>query len=326
MDAYITKANAKRLVNNLDISTIDINKEIFKIEFKWFNDYEVRNLLAFRLLFENPIVFFEQYIVRKAVDTKQYIYEGNLPSYHYSSDCGRLRSTFNNFKIPEEIKCQGDNKIAEFRIWFIENIESLENNPDFFMERMRMRFNLEVRPEAVNYSNSGVNDFYNLNLNELESQITSLIIRANEFYTSSVEIQVILSNFGKISYIYKNKKSPNHNSTGFSNSAIWNVLEKFDINFKEPIIQQLREYYRVKYNPEMKFEGELLSQLGYKLCKQCEKEYYKDYNEKSLPEKLKMEIESNLIIDSDFELYDAEKFKDVKFIHVTMKGKYTWDM
>ena len=45
MDAYITKANAKRLVNNLDISTIDVNKEIFKIEFKWFNDYEVRNLL-----------------------------------------------------------------------------------------------------------------------------------------------------------------------------------------------------------------------------------------------------------------------------------------
>ena len=315
MDAYITKANAKRLVNNLDISTIDVNKEIFKIEFKWFNDYEVRNLLAFRLLFENPIVFFEQYIVRKAVDTKQYIYEGNLPSYHYSSDCGRLRSTFSNFKIPEEIKSKGDDKIAEFRIWFIDNVESLENNPDYFMERMRMRFNLKVRPEEVNYNNSGINNFNNLNLNELESQITSLIIRANEFYTSSVKIQVILSNFGKISY-----------STGFSNSDIWNVLEKFDNNFKEPIIQQLREYYRVKYNPEMKFEGELLSQLGYKLCKQCEKEYYKNFNEKSLPEKIKIEIENKLIIDSDFELYDSEKFKDVKLIHERFEGKYTWDI
>lgn len=313
MDAYITKANAKRLVNNLDISNIDVNKEIFKIEFKWFNDYEVRNLLAFRLLFENPIVFFEQYMVRKAVDTKQYIYEGNLPSYHYSSDCGRLRSTFSNFKIPEEIKSKGDDKIAEFRIWFIDNVESLENNPDYFMERMRMRFNLKVRPEEVNYNNSGVNNFNNLNLNELESQITSLIIRANEYCSSSVKTQVILSNFGKISYIHRKKKSLSHNSTGFSNSDIWIVLEKFDSDFKEPIIDLLREYYRVKYNPEMKFEGKLLSQLGYKFCKKCEKEYYKDYNEKSFLEKLAIDFEnSTLGINLKDFLFVSEPVKDVK--------------
>ena len=76
----------------------------------------------------------------------------------------------------------------------------------------------------------------------------------------------------------------------------------------------------------MKFEGELLSQLGYKLCKQCEKEYYKNFNEKSLPEKIKIEIENKLIIDSDFELYDSEKFKDVKLIHERFEGKYTWDI
>lgn len=272
MDAYITKSNAKNIVFNLDVSVIDTKKEIFRIEFKWFSGYEIRSILAYRLLFENPELFFQKYIKKKAVDTKQYIFENKLPSYHSNMDCGRLLSKFHNYKIPEEIKEQGNDKINEFRIWFVENIESFEKDPEFFAERLRMRFNLERRPEVVNYENSGVETFNNLNLDELDKAIVNKIENAEKFYNQSEKNKIVLDNFGKCAFLYKEKKVPTSNTTGYSNQEIWEVLKTFDTEFKEPIISLLREYYRVKYNPEMKFEGKLLEQLGFLHCNQCQNE------------------------------------------------------
>lgn len=293
MEAYITNANAKKLVYNLDMNSIDIDKEIFKINFKWFNQYEIKSLLAFRLLFEDPKLFFEKYEKRIPVDTKQYIYEGKSPSYHYYDECPRLLSQFNNYKIPEEIKDQGDDKIAEFRFWFIENIDSLETTPDYFYERLRMRFKLIQSPEVVNYKNSGVENFDNLNLDELENRIITLIEHANEFYLSSEKNRIILDHFGKSSFIYKEKKNPNSNNSGYSNKEIWDVLRKFDTEYKSPIMHLLREYYRVKYNPDIKFEGILLERLGYKLCAQCESQHLKDKvgNNNNLLETLRQQHE-----------------------------------
>lgn len=270
MEAYITKANAKNIVFNLDFSVIDTKIEIFRIEFKWFSGYEIRSILAYRLLFENPELFFQKYIKKKAVDTKQYIFENKLPSYHSNMDCGRLLSKFHNYKIPEEIKKQGNDKINEFRIWFIENIESFEKDSEFFAERLRMRFNLERTPEVVNYENSGVETFNNLNVEELDKAIINKIENAEKFYNQSEKNKIILDNFGKCAFIYKEKKVPTNNSTGYSNQEIWEVLKTFDTAFKEPIISLLREYYRVKFNPEMKFEGKLLEQLGFLHCNQCQ--------------------------------------------------------
>lgn len=48
MEAYIINSNAKSIVYNLDVSSIDTSKEIFRINFKWFSGYEIKGLLAFR--------------------------------------------------------------------------------------------------------------------------------------------------------------------------------------------------------------------------------------------------------------------------------------
>lgn len=294
MEAYITKSNAKNIIFNLDVSVIDTQKEIFRIEFKWFSGYEIRSILAYRLLFENPELFFQKYVKKKAVDTKQYIFENKLPSYHSNENCGRLLSKFHNYKIPDEIKEQGNEKILEFRTWFIANIDSYEKDPNYFAERLRMRFNLERRPEVVNYENSGVENFKNLNVEELDKEIVRHIENAERFYNQSEKNKIILDNFGKCAFLYKEKKVPNTNNTGYSNQEIWEVLKTFDIEFKEPIISLLREYYRVQFNPEMKFEGKLLEQLGFLHCNQCENDILNERANESFAEKMKRMVEKEM--------------------------------
>jgi hypothetical protein len=97
MKAYITNSNSKRIVYKLDLENIDVNEEIFHIEFKWFSKYEIKGLLAFKLLFQNPEEFFRKYKPRKAIDTKQYVFEGQASAHHKAEKekalPGKLHST-----------------------------------------------------------------------------------------------------------------------------------------------------------------------------------------------------------------------------------------
>ena len=269
MKAYITNSNSKQIVYNLDTSNINTDDEIFHIDFDWFSQYEIRGLLAFKMLFQNPDEFFKQYRKKKTYDRKEYVYEGQAPAHHNSPNCDRILSSFHNYKLPEEIKKKGEDAIIEFRNWFKEHSYLMEDKMDLFLDRLRWKFKLESRPEVVDYKNSGVEIIQNLNLNELEREIEKKIKSANDFYTSSGKIQTILDHFGAFAFIHKNRQPPRENSTNYSNEEIWGVLKEFDEEFKTPIIFLLREYYKIKYNPELEFEGYLLEQLGFEPCRQC---------------------------------------------------------
>jgi len=288
MKAYITNSNSKRIVFRLDLENIDVNEEIYHLEFKWFSKYEIKSILAFKLLFKNPEEFFIKYRKKKILDTKQYIYEGQSPAHHLTPDCERILSSFHNYKIPEEIKEKGEEKIKEFREWFKEHSYLMEDAMDLFLERMRLKFGLKEKPEIVNYNNSGVEVIDNLNLEELETEINNKIEKTNDFYKSSRKIKIILDNFGKSSFIYKNKKEPYNNETEYGNEEIWEVLREFENEYKNPITFFLREYYRVKYNPELEFEGTLLEQLGFEPCHQCyDWDYISEFeNRKDIIERL----------------------------------------
>ena len=59
---YITRANFKKIViQKIDIKSINIREEIYKITMRWFNQYEVKELLAFKKMYQNPEEFFEIY-------------------------------------------------------------------------------------------------------------------------------------------------------------------------------------------------------------------------------------------------------------------------
>ena len=40
--------------------------------------------------------------------------------------------------------------------------------------------------------------------------------------------------------------------------------------FKKPIKTLLEQYYRVKYNPDLSFEGQLLDRLNFRACSVCD--------------------------------------------------------
>lgn len=269
MKAYITKSNSKSIVYKLDFDSIDLNEEVYHVDFKWFSKYEIKGLLAFKMLFKSPEQFFKKYKPKKTLDTKQYVFEGQAPAHHIDPNCERILSSFHNYKIPEEVKEKGEESVEEFRSWFKENSYLLEDKMDFFLDKLRWKFGLSERPEAIDYKNSGVDLIENLNLEELESRIETKIRESNKFYQSTSKNKVILDNFGQYSFLYKEKKDPYGNNTNYSKEEIWAVLEEFDVEYKTPLTLLLREYYRVKYNPELEFEGSLLEQLGFAPCRSC---------------------------------------------------------
>jgi hypothetical protein len=266
MHAYITISNANKIVFDVNLDDIDTTEEIYKIEFKWFSKVEIKKLLSLKLLFLNPDDFFKKYEKRKPVDKKEFVFEGYLPSYHKYPDCERLLSHFKNHRIPEEIKIKGDIAILEYRNWFQSNMHLMDGKTDLFFDKLKTKFALSERPVQVNYNNSGSENFDNLDLSALEKRIDDVISKANEYYSSDVSYKIILDRFGKASFLYKNKKEPSDNDTDFSNEEIWAVLKVFDEKYKSPLTFLLREYYRVKYNPELKFDGHLLEQLGFQPC------------------------------------------------------------
>ncbi|WP_462222185.1 hypothetical protein, partial [Ferruginibacter sp.] len=47
------------------------------------------------------------------------------------------------------------------------------------------------------------------------------------------------------------------------------ILKDFYDNVQMPTFEFLKQYYMVYFNPELKFEGRLLEQLGLKTCLKC---------------------------------------------------------
>ena len=299
----LTNSNSKRIVYKLNLDNFDASEEIFHIKFKWFSKYEKKGLLAFKLLFQNPEEFFRKYKPRKAIDTRQYVFEGQASAHHKDPSCERILSSFHNYKLPEEIKEKGEEAIQEFRNWFKEHSHLMEDKMDLFLDKLKWKFGLEERPDVVDYKNSGVEIIENLNLEELESEIENKIEKTISWYNSSNKIRVMLDNFGVSSYIYKDKRKPYYNRTNYSNKEIWTVLREFEEEYKTPITFMLREYYKVKYNPELKFEGSLLEQLGFEPCRQCYDSKYIDEFERRDNKSQHMTLDRN---DKFYDLYNFE--------------------
>jgi len=275
---YITSSNAKGIIQKLELSDFQVNDKIYKILINWFNSFEIKYLLALQLLYKNPEEFFQKYIIKENRDTKQYVYEGFPPAYHPFKDCERMLSSFFNYRIPEEIKKRGDQAIDEFRNWFKKEKGLLaEGKFDIFLFRMQIKFGLKVIPEIVDFQNSGVEIKENLDLNNLERKIDTLIKEGQTFCRNGLYNMLIFSNYKSSSdYIFWCEQGKNFD-VGISKEKVLNILKEFETKYKEPVKFLLKEYYRVKYNPELEFKGELLDQLGFSLCSHCENKLLTDY-------------------------------------------------
>jgi len=273
--AFLTKSNSLKIIARIDFKQIgNLDGTVYKKPIYFFSDYEKNNLLGLQELLKDPERFIKEYYRPiEVVDNLQYVYEGKQPAYHCKSDCERLNSNYKNFKIPEEIREKGTNEILRFRKWFKENSYLLDK-PDTFVMRLHAAFGVQMNPKAIDYANSGVEEKENLNLNELEKRIDKFISEAGQYFNKADnEKKDIIRRFQKYTYLANSLKEIYNNKTRFTDETLKKFLREYDTHFKRPIKDLLIEYYRVKFNPELKFEGGLLEQLGFKPCGACHSDY-----------------------------------------------------
>lgn len=267
--AFITHANAQNIVRKIKLSSLGLKGAIYKRPIFFFSKYEKNSLLAIQELLNDPEHFFNEiYNPLEITDTFTYVYEGKKPAYHKSFDCELLKSDYQNFEIPEEIKNKGKNEIIKFRKWFKHN-EYLLDKPDVFVMRLKLKFGIETNPNAISYTNSGSSEIKNYNLVEIEKMIDYLIKKAGRYYYASNKNTTILRSYSKITFLAYNEKPIYDNKTGFEDKVIKEFLREYDKMFKKPLKKLLIEYYRLKLNPKIKLEGSLLDQLNFRPCSKC---------------------------------------------------------
>jgi len=267
--SYITLSNMMSIVYQTDLDSFDSDKEIYKNPIYFFSEFEKKRLLAAHELFDNPDLFLtETYKPRNTEDTLTMVYEGSSPSYHENVDCSRLRSDYENFEIPPEIKQRGAEKINEFREWF-RGVEHLyKESPDIFVARLHARWKIITNVNAINIGNSGAVEMENRSLAKIEQEIDKKIKEAGRFYYQSEKNTKILKAFSRKTYMaYKDEMWGNN--TGYSDDEVKELLKDYDERFKKPLLQDLTHYYRAKLNPDIKMEGRLLEELGFIACRQC---------------------------------------------------------
>lgn len=270
--AFITKSNFYRIHREIKLEDninyferLDYKKPIY-----FLNKKEIIYLNSFKELLKNSKYLISKYYAPiKNTDSFTYVFEGISPSYHLNTKCINLNSSFENYKIPDQIINQGKEKIIQYRKWFKQN-SYLIDTPDIFEFRIQKKFKIKISINSVLHANSGIEQIDNLNLQELENKIDFYLSKAGQYFkNSSNEKKEIIRKFQKITFLAYTDYEIKNNETRFSDKNIKLFLKQYDTHFKKPVKELLKQYYKVKYNPELKFEGELLEQLGFKPCKAC---------------------------------------------------------
>ena len=279
--AFITKSNANRILRKIDLSKIaEIQGEVYKKPIYFLGKSEVKYLLLMQSLLKDPEKFaIEVYKPVINVDTLRLVYESEQPpSYHENPNCERLASGFKNFEIPFEIKVRANeqggeelekSEVQKFRNWFKQNINLYKNETASFLRKLEIDWNVQRNISEIEKDNSGVKEIENYDLQELEREIDKVISEAGRFFINNPNKQSVLRRFQKLTFLAYSSKEIYSNDTELSDTELKDFLLKYDMSFKKPLKRLLLEYYRVKYNPELSFQGKLLEQLNFRPCSSC---------------------------------------------------------
>lgn len=279
---FITKSNSVGILRKVDFQKAKaLSGDVYKMPIYFFSDYERNVLLGVRKLYENPDEFVKEYyvpIIRE--DKHQFVFEGGKPAFHNNPTCERLNSNYINFEIPEYLKerarlnggAEAESKLVQdFRAWFKKYMYLLkEDKKEEFVKKLDARFNYSIDPKGIEISNSGAEVKENLDLPELELRIDEIIRQAGKFYKDNPDKQEIIRRFAKYAWYFSRPHVEiKNNDTLLSDHELKDFLNQYDQKFKLPLKALLLEYYRVLYNPDLKFEGKLLESLGFQKCKAC---------------------------------------------------------
>lgn len=281
--AYVTFANLNRIVKKVDLSLFNGDRnDVYHEDIYFLSDTEIKRLLSFKKLVKDPEKFYIEYYTKFDKDRSDnlvYVYADNSHgSYHNDKLCGRLNSSYKNIRIPEELRRRwhddgGEeklkNEVERFRTWFKEHKEEYDNDLEKFLKSLEVRYNVIVKPEEVEVTNSGFTELANYELSDLEERINEFIRASKRYYTDNPSDQVLIRKFQKLTFLAYTEEPIRINDTGFTDDEVKDFLRMYDERFKKPVKELLRQYYMMKYNPTLHFEGRLLEQLGLTACRAC---------------------------------------------------------
>jgi hypothetical protein len=269
--AYITSFNAARIIRETELNNLEIDGSIYKREIYFFNRFEKNELLAFKELISNPEVFVTEYFHPISIgDTETYVFEysGKKPSYHRVHDCFFLHQDFKNMKIPNPIKEAGI-PVQEFRDWFIRELKTAFERGayDVIQERIRLKYRVNVsQQDFVKFENSDFVDFSNYDIEELENKLEELIKAAGRYYYDNKEI---LEYYSKQTYLAYKSMELEYNPTNMTDAELKKFIRNYNETYKVPVKVLLREWYRLQFNPNFDFAGNILEALNFKPCRYC---------------------------------------------------------
>lgn len=301
MLVYITKHNFSKIVRKIPLNSVNLEGQLYarynQILNTIFSKYEKTELLLYKMLSEDPKKFlYEVYAkVQEKEDTYTWVYEENKkPCYHGRPNCPRLNSSFENYKIPLPIKYKGiitnkplehivikelldfeqenvRNNVDLYRSWWKTEGELLyKSNIETFLMRVNMKFQPEPRIKDIKefkQENSGVIEFDNYTSAEIERRIDEIIIAQRDYFKANEKHSSILRAYVKSTFqVLVRDYIPKFNSCDYSEVDIKSVLKEYNEKFKDPLKILLKNYFRIKNNPDLKIESRILDELGFSPC------------------------------------------------------------
>jgi hypothetical protein len=223
-----------------------------------FNQQELALLSVFQEMCENPEQAFSSYKkLQNNYSSEKYVFQNGVPAYHADKRCELLHNDYFNLEMPVEIKNRGKAEIVRFRKFCKENRELIHEENPLVLIKLEAQFFLKNPPTKIAAKNSGVTQFDNMDLQQLEAEIDGLLFDAEKFRYKDQSTFMTVRDHGYGSSRLDEAKDPS------------SPLYEWHNKYKVPIKDLLMHYFRVRFNPELAFSGHLLDQLGFKPCSKC---------------------------------------------------------
>ncbi len=271
--AFITQATAASIACRIPRqSFMELSGVLYRRPIYIFGRIERLRLLAIQQFFRDSETFIDHYYQKAARGGQDpnLVFPSSTPAYHLSTDCKFLHADYRNIVIPPQIEVRGESVKKKFRIWFRQNEGLYDNNRELFMVKLSTRFNIRLQElQIIERLNSGTTEVINENMDAIDTQISQMLREAGQFYYASEKNNTILKQYQRYTELGYKEEALHSNRTGYPEDEVKAFLRGYNEQFKKPLKKLLTSYFRVKYNPELRFNGFLMDQLGIKPCKHC---------------------------------------------------------
>jgi len=262
---FITKNKIDRIIQKLNINNSSLSQNISTTEaFKWVLSIPERKYLAaYAAIINEPGDVLKEAYKSKGVrkDDYKYVYFSDVDSYHFSENCEFLNSDYTNFTIPVEVEHAGKQAIEKYREFFKNNQRVYGDNYEAFLAQAGMYCKVQIRTpsQKVEFVNSGLEELLDMSLEQIDLETAKLLNKMELFRNSCDEAKKEIGNYGFASH-----KASKEDENGDWKKIIDNknsYLYQWH-QYKSELKLLIREYFRIKLNPEFSFKESILEQVS----------------------------------------------------------------